>query len=157
MEIITYQDAYRQQIIDLILHIQNDEAKIGLSLEEQPDLLDIPNFYEKDGGQFWLATEDGRLIGTLALMNKGNGNGVLKKGFVDAACRKRGVLTALYRTLLTYAKEHRMKQLLFDTPSVAVNCHRFFEKEGYVRITRDELPFAYEYPDRDSYLYLLRF
>ena len=82
MKIITYQEEYKQQIIDLILHIQNEEAKINLSLEEQPDLLDIPNCYEKDGGEFWLAVDDNTVIGTLALMNKGNGNGILKKGFV---------------------------------------------------------------------------
>lgn len=29
MEIIKYQDAYKQQVIDLILHIQNSEAKIN--------------------------------------------------------------------------------------------------------------------------------
>ena len=50
MQIITYQEKYKQQVIDLILHIQNYEAKITLSLEEQPDLLDIPTCYEKDGG-----------------------------------------------------------------------------------------------------------
>lgn len=54
MEITTYQEKYKQQIIDLILHIQNDEAKIGLPLEKQPDLLDIPNHYQKSSGEFWL-------------------------------------------------------------------------------------------------------
>ncbi|MCM1111661.1 MAG: GNAT family N-acetyltransferase [Muribaculum sp.] len=130
MDIITYQETYQKQIIDLILHIQNDEAKIHLSLEEQPDLLDIPRYYQKDGGEFWLAIEDGMVIGTLALMNYGNGNGVLKKGFVDKAYRKRGVLTELYRILLDYAITHGMKQLLFDTPSVAVNCHRFLKRKA---------------------------
>ena len=41
MTIISYDEKYLQQIIDLILHIQNDEAKIDLPLSEQPDLLDI--------------------------------------------------------------------------------------------------------------------
>ncbi len=82
MEIITYQEKYKQQITDLILHIQNNEAKINLSLEEQPDLLDIHNAYEKNGGKFWIAVDNNTVIGTLALMNKGNGNGILKKGFV---------------------------------------------------------------------------
>jgi len=116
MEIITYREEYRQQIIDLILHIQNDEAKINLSLEEQPDLLDIPNYYEKNGGEFWLAVDDKRVIGTLALMNKGNGNGILKKGFVVKEHRKCGILSELYKTLLDYAKKNNMKQLMFDTP-----------------------------------------
>lgn len=33
MEIITYREEYKQQIINLILHIQNDEAGIALSLD----------------------------------------------------------------------------------------------------------------------------
>jgi len=156
LEIITYQEKYKQQIIDLILHIQNDEAGIDLSLEEQPDLLDIPAYYEKDGGEFWLAVEGNVVIGTLALMNKGNGNGVLKKGFVSRPCRKKGVLTKLYKTLLDYAEKNHMKQLMFDTPSVATDCHRFFEKAGYCRINKNEQPFEYTYPDRNSYLYLLK-
>ena len=45
MEIIKYNEKYKQQVINLILHIQNDEAKLNLSIEEQPDLLDIPSYY----------------------------------------------------------------------------------------------------------------
>lgn len=65
------------------MHIQNDEAKIALPLEEQPDLL--------------------------------------------------------------------------DTPAVAVASHRFYERAGFVRITKEQLPFPfpYQYPERDSWLYLL--
>lgn len=155
MEIITYQEKYKNQIIDLILHIQNYEAKINLSLEEQPDLLDIQTYYQKNGGEFWLAVENDIVIGTLALMNMGNGNGVLKKAFVNKAYRKQGILSRLYKHLLDFAKKNNMKLLMFDTPSVAVNCHRFFEKAGYKRISRSEQPFDYDYPDRDSYLYLL--
>lgn len=155
MKIITYQEKYQQQIIDLILFIQNEEAKINLSLEEQPDLLNIAKYYQKEGGEFWLAVEDNQVIGTLALMNKGNGNGILKKGFVKQEYRKCGILTQLYKTLLDYAKEKQIKRLMFDTPSVATNCHRFFEKAGYIRISKNEQPFEYDYPDRNSYLYLL--
>lgn len=156
MKIITYQDRYKQQIIDLILHIQNDEARINLPLEEQPDLLDIPNCYQKSGGEFWLAVEGDTVIGTLALMNKGNGNAIIKKGFVKKEFRKQGILTKLYEILLDFAKAKGIKQIMFDTPSVATNCHRFFEREGYVRIEKSQQPFEYEYPDRDSYLYLLK-
>ena len=154
MEIITYKEKYKEQIIDLILHIQNDEAGINLSLEEQPDLLDIPGCYEKDGGEFWLAVECDKLIGTLALMNKGDGNAVLKKGFVRAEYRKQGILGGLYKRLMDFAEENGFKTFVFDTPSVATNCHRFFEKRGYKRISREEIPFPYDFPDRDSYVYL---
>ena len=41
MQIKTYSGKYDDEIISLILDIQNNESKIDLSLEEQPDLLTI--------------------------------------------------------------------------------------------------------------------
>lgn len=156
MKIIPYQEKYKEQIIDLILHIQNEEAKINLSLEEQPDLLDIPSYYQNNGGEFWIAVDGDTVIGTLALMNKGNGNAVLKKGFVRADRRKHGILTQLYDVLMDFSRAKGFTTFVFDTPSVATDCHRFFEKRGFKRISKQDLPFNYTYPDRNSYLYMLQ-
>lgn len=155
MEIITYRKEYKQQIINLILHIQNDEAGISLSLDEQPDLKNIPEYYQKGGGQFWLAVSGAELIGTIAIMNYGNGNTVLKKFFVRSDLRGKGVGRALYYRLYEYAQDMGFKRILLDTPSVAQASHKFYERTGFERIEKAELPFKYEYPDRDSYLYLL--
>lgn len=155
MKILRYQDKFKQQIIDLILHIQNDEAKIHLSLEEQPDLLDIPFYYEKNGGAFWAAVEKEEVIGTLAFMNYGNGNAVLKKFFVRADRRGQKIGCALYQTALSSLTQNGYTHILLDTPSVAKASHVFYEKAGFRRISRQNMPFPYEYPDRDSYLYLL--
>jgi len=89
IRIIEYDAVYKQQVIDLILQIQNDEFQVGLPLAEQPDLLDVPSYYEKDGGAFLLALAGGLVIGTLAFMNYGAGNAVLKKFFVRADHRGR--------------------------------------------------------------------
>ena len=67
MRIIPFDEKFQQAVIALILHIQNDEAGIGLSLEEQPDLLDIPRAYAAPGG-FWLAVEGEELLGTIAVL-----------------------------------------------------------------------------------------
>ena len=65
MEIEAYSGKYDGEIVSLILGIQNQEAGIGRSLEEQPDLNDIRGCYQDSGGQFWLAMSDGRVVGTL--------------------------------------------------------------------------------------------
>ena len=157
MEIIKYQDIYKQQIIDLILHIQNSEAKINLTIEEQPDLLDVPLYYEKNGGAFWIAVEKDKVIGTIAFMNYGSGNAALKKFFVRSDWRNRKIGYALYEKLIAFLKDEKYKRVLLDTPSVATASHRFYEKAGFRKITKENLPFRYEYPDRNSYLYLLEF
>lgn len=46
--------------------------------------------------------------------------------------------------------------LILDTPSVAVDSHRFYERRGFGRADRMELPSAYGFPNRDSLLYLKR-
>ena len=46
LKIETYNGRFDNEIIALILSIQNDETKIGLSLQEQPDLLDIQRYYQ---------------------------------------------------------------------------------------------------------------
>lgn len=156
MRIIRYEEKYRDQIIELILHIQNEEAKIHLSIEEQPDLLDIPACYDRNGGGFWIAVEDDTVLGTFAFMNYGHGNAVLKKFFVRSDWRGKKLGLALYQTVMEYLKTHGYRQALLDTPSVARVSHRFYESMGFRRIAKEELPFPYEYPDRNSYLYLLK-
>lgn len=148
-------EKYDDEIRTLILDIQNNEAKIGLSLQEQPDLLDIRRSYQQDGGQFWIALDDEQVIGTIGLMIKERHCAALKKFFVKKEFRSRKVGLALYENLLEYAGKQDVRHIILDTPSVARVSHRFYEKAGFRKIVPDELPVAYSYPDRDSFLYML--
>ncbi|MGG3450297.1 hypothetical protein [Domibacillus aminovorans] len=39
--ITIYENRYKEEVIKLILYVQNVEAGVGISIEEQPDILDI--------------------------------------------------------------------------------------------------------------------
>lgn len=155
MKIERYSGKFDDEIISLILSIQNDEAKIGLSLQEQPDLLDIHRSYQQAGGEFWIALSDGQVIGTIGLMLKENYCAVLKKFFVKKEFRSQKIGLALYNELLQYAVSKGVRHVLLDTPAVAHASHRFYEKAGFYKISKAELPVPYAYPDRESILYLL--
>lgn len=118
MKIETYSGKYDDEIINLILSIQNDEAKIGLMLKEKHCA-------------------------------------VLKKFFVKKEFRSQKVGLSLYNELLKYAISKSVHHIILDTPAVAHASHKFYEKAGFYRISTEELPVAYSYPDRDSILYLL--
>mgnify|MGYP002674114576 FL=1 len=156
MQIKTYSEKYRNEVISLILDIQNNEAKIGLPLSEQPDLLDINRSYRQNGGEFWIALSNGEIIGTIGLMMKERHCAVLKKFFVKKEYRSQKVGLALYKELLKYAESKNVRQIILDTPSVAHTSHRFYEKAGFCKIGADELPVPYSYPHRDSILYMLK-
>ena len=155
MKIIPYDDKYKEQVTDLILNIQNNEAKINLSLDEQPDLKDINRYYKDSGGAFWLAVEDGGVVGTIGLMMRENNCAILKKFFVKAQYRNKRIGLRLYLALLEFAKANGAEHIILDTPLVAKASHRFYELAGYRKTTRENLPIEYEYPDRNSFLYLL--
>ena len=155
MHIETYSGKYTDELISLILDIQNNEAKINLPIEEQPDLLDISNSYQKNGGEFWIALSDGEVIGTVGLMLKEKDCAVMKKFFVKKEYRSKKIGFALYSELLKFAQNSGIKHIILDTPSVAVASHRFYENAGFRKITKEELPILYTYPDRDSILYML--
>lgn len=155
MHIEKYSGKYDDEIISLILDIQNNESKINLSLEEQPDLFNINKSYQQGGGEFWVAIYDGKVIGTIGLMIKENNCAVMKKFFVKKEYRSQKVGLALYSELIKFAKLLNVQHIILDTPSVAKTSHRFYERAGFYKVDKSELPILYTYPDRDSLLYML--
>lgn len=78
--ITVYDDSYKEEVIKLILHVQNVEYEVGISLKEQPDILDIHSNYINDGGNFWIALNDnGEVVGSIGLQKKNKEVAVLKK------------------------------------------------------------------------------
>ena len=45
-----YTAEYQSQVIRLILQIQQQEYQISITREDQPDLLEIETFYQKESG-----------------------------------------------------------------------------------------------------------
>ncbi len=83
---------------------------------------------------------------------------MLKKFFVCSEYRGKeyGVAISLYNNLLDFAKEKGIDNIILDTPLVAKRAHNFYEKVGFVKISKEDLPIKYDYTDRNSILYLLK-
>lgn len=156
--IYTYNDNFKQEVIDLILYVQNVEYGIDLQIEEQLDILDINTNYINNGGGFWIATNElNKVIGCIGLQIKENNVAVLKKFFVYDGYRgkKYNIGLSLYNKLLNFAKEKGISKIILDTPSVAKRSHSFYKKVGFMQISKKDLPIKYDYPDRNSLLFLL--
>jgi GNAT superfamily N-acetyltransferase len=150
-----YQGDRDQEVADLVLSIQNGEAGLGLTIDDQPDLLRIAKDY-RDGG-FWVALDSlEAIVGSIGLLVYGR-IGVLKKFFVAKIYRGSGSpAVGLLNALMTRARMLELTDIVLDTPSVATRSHAFYERSGFRRATAANLPQAYTYPDRDSILYRLQ-
>lgn len=153
MKIEPYSGRVDDEIISLILPIQNDEVKIGLSLQKQPDLPDVHRSYRETGGELLVALSDDRVIGTIGLMMQEKHCAILKKIFVKKKFCSQKEGRALYQELFRFARGAGVRQIMLDTLSVAHASHRFYERTGFCRMDPSELPIPYVYPGRNRRLY----
>lgn len=142
ISIQTYSPAYQQKVIDLILPIQRNEFGIPITLEAQPDLVNIPSFYQKDAGNFWVAIIENTVVATIALSDIGNNRGALRKMFVHQGYRGKewGVGQQLLNTLLEWARQNNLKEILLGTTEKFIAAQRFYEKNGFEEIDKQLLP-----------------
>lgn len=157
IKIKLYEESDRDEIIKLVLHCQNDGSRPIVSVADQPELLCIYEKYFVPGGCFWVAKDDGKVIGSIGLMNYGNGIGILKKFFVYEQYQGYPLHLGqkLYSKLLSFAKKQHIKKIILDTPKNTERAHKFYTKAGFKKIEKNELPIEYDYPYKDCDFFLL--
>ncbi len=155
MEIIVYNDTYKNQIIDLILDIQCKEFNVPITINDQPDLQNISKYYLGNNGSFWIAIQDGKVIGTIATLFLKNENAVIRKLFTDGNYRGKEFQTGLrlLETLESFCFERGKKRIYLGTTSKFKAAQRFYEKNGYIEIAKDDLPDDFDIMAVDSKFY----
>jgi len=143
--IIPFEEHYTEAICTLILNIQQNEFQVPITLADQPDLLTISSFYQQNGGNFWLAVMDKEVVGTIALIDCGEGIGCIRKMFVRADCRGkgRGLAQQLLDTLEAWALHHGITELYLGTVERLHAAIRFYIRNGFAPIEPGELPASF--------------
>ena len=142
IHIVPFVAQHAEGAATLIIGIQRDEFGFPITLDDQPDLRDIPGFYQQGAGNFWVAVSEGEVVGTVALLDIGNGQGALRKMFVHATHRGRehGVSARLLDTLLGWSRARHVKEVYLGTTEKFLAAHRFYERNGFKQIADTELP-----------------
>ena len=150
-----YQDNYKDRVIDLILNIQNEEFRIPITREQQPDLSEIPKYYQVNNGGFWIARLNEKIIGTIALLDIGNNKGALRKMFVDKNYRGKefGVGQKLLNSLVAWARQKGVTEIFLGTTEKFIGAQRFYEKNGFIELQKQDLPKEFPVMDVDVKFY----
>lgn len=158
IKIEIYTEKYKTDIAALILNIQNNEFNVPLTIADQPDLLDIENFYFKKNGNFWVAVEDEKLIGTIALIDFDNGQAALRKMFVHNNYRgkEKGVGQLLLDKLLDWCKQKNITKIYLGTVEQLHAAKKFYVKNGFEKIDKVTLPESFPLMKVDTEFFGLR-
>jgi putative acetyltransferase len=137
-------------MVDLIIRSAHDRDSSGLIaliadvFAEYPGcLLDVdadmpelrsPAASVRGGdGRWWVAEFDGRIVGSVSV-TPANGHEVeLKRLYVAAAARRRGLGAHLVRLVESEASHRVARRIVLWTDTRFEDAHRLYERMGYVR------------------------
>jgi N-acetylglutamate synthase-like GNAT family acetyltransferase len=158
VQIIPYEDRHLAGIRDLIVPIQRNEFGFSITYEDQKDLHDIPGFYQRGGGEFWVALAGPEVVGSIGLVDIGNAQGALRKMFVKEPYRgaPHRVAGRLLGRLREHAAQHGIGEIFLGTTEKFRAAHRFYEKFGFTLIGERELPDRFPRMNVDTRFYRLR-
>jgi N-acetylglutamate synthase-like GNAT family acetyltransferase len=155
ISIIPFIPEYTTSVIKLIVAIQREEFGLAITAVDQPDLNDIPHFYQRGKGNFWIALHRQSVVGSIALLDIGAGQAALRKMFVQREFRGSvyGTAKLLLTTLLEWAKTHKIRKIFLGTTAKFLAAHRFYERNGFKEISQTELPKQFPIMSVDTKFY----
>ena len=148
---------YSDAIINIVLPIQQLEFSIPITLEDQPDLLDIESNYYANGGAFWGAKVNGELVGTIAMIKYDHDAAAIRKMFVKKEFRGKtyNIAQHLLESLILYSKANGINSLYLGTINVLHAAIRFYEKNGFEPVAITDLPALFPRMTADDTFYQL--
>ena len=147
MEISRYPLPDTDEIIALVLHGPNDGTRPPFRIENQPARLRIRKECIDPGGNFRIAKENGKVTGTIGLIDKRNRADIPKKFF-----EPRQGSTASSRAAAAYhLPGFRQGMRLFryqsrDSRKYGQNTPVLREYRDFERIPEEKRPIGYNYP-----------
>ncbi len=142
IEIIPFKKQFTSGVISLILDIQQLEFQVPITLDDQPDLKIIPEFYQIKKGNFWVALDKNEVVGSIALIDCGKNIGCIRKMFVKKEYRgkKFGIAQNLLNKLNAWALGHQFENLYLGTIERLEAAVAFYKRNGFTAIEKENLP-----------------
>ncbi len=79
-----------------------------------------------------------KILGTIGIINKGNGIAELKRFFVHADFRGNGYGTELLNNAIEFCKKNGIKKIAFETGKEFKQGRAFYKKRGFKIIKEDD-------------------
>ncbi|WP_315821704.1 GNAT family N-acetyltransferase [Paraflavitalea speifideaquila] len=132
---------------------------MAITAADQPDLSTVDTFYQQGNGNFWLAIDNNKVIGTIALIDIANNQVALRKMFVHPAYRGKEKATAqlLMEAVFDWCRRQHVTTIFLGTIEAFKAAHRFYEKNGFKRLPKQELPTSFPAMPLDKIFYTFSF
>jgi GNAT superfamily N-acetyltransferase len=138
IDISRYTPNLQPEIKTFVLNILSE---FGFNFDQKLDFdLDDPQKYYPDtGGVFYVACDNNKIVGTIAIKIK-NGIPVLKRFYVDKKCRGKGIGSSLFDKAILFCKDKKYKKITLDTNNKFCNAFEMYKKKGFKTVNTNNKP-----------------
>lgn len=153
--IVEFDSRYQEAVEKIVLPIQQIEFAVPITLEDQPDLMDISGQFRQGKGNFWVALIGEEVVGSIGVVDMGGNKVALKKMFVRKEYRGKelGVASQLMDTAKDWCCQHGVREIFLGTTAQMAAAQRFYAKNGFVELNKDELPVTFPIVSVDNRFY----
>lgn len=121
-------------VVDLVRDVLTEfKITFGQGSQSDAQLFDLPRSYLDHHGAFFVAENDGALIGTAGVFPLSEGVYELRKMYLRPAARGIGAGQQLFERCVAFARSQHARQLVLDTTEQMTAAIRFYERNGFVR------------------------
>lgn len=79
----------------------------------------------------YVAEENGKIIGSVAIKKVDENTAKLKRMYVDAQSQRKGIGQELLNKVLDYCKKNRFKEIVLTTYAEMASAVKFYQKNGF--------------------------
>ena len=116
-------------------------AFIDASLAD--DLADVAgNYLRRPGSDFWVAEQDGRIVGCVGVYRHADGQVELRRLVVDPAVQRQGLASRLMAQAEDFCRAAGCPRLMLWTSSHTTAAISFYEGRGYSRVVDTPSPYS---------------
>ncbi len=131
-----YKEGDNRKVVKLINKIISEIFNAGA--RNIKDLKNIKEEYFEKKGIFYIAEDNGKIIGTIAVKREKSNVARLKRMFVDEEYRNRKIGQRLFNKILKFCKSKGYKKIILSTYPQMRSAIEFYKKSGFKEYKRDK-------------------
>jgi putative acetyltransferase len=129
-----------EPVVRLIGRVFDEYGFVFDPAAELPDLLAFERHYSAPRGAFFVARQDGRVVGSVGVERLPGATAELHRLYLDAGLRGRGLGRALIETALDWCRAGEIRHLTLWSDTRFDRAHSLYERMRFRQTGERELP-----------------
>lgn len=139
MQIRTFEKKDNDSVRGLIISILTKEYPFDKSVYENSDIADINQTYSGGRDGFFVLESEDKILGTIGVKEESEDMALIRRLFVDPACRRRGYGALLLDKAIRHCRNYNFKHIVFRATGKMIQVINLLKKTNFKEVEKIDL------------------